>query len=107
AALSVGARPGHYLKSATTTPPPVFARPVVVNILEIDVAASGISFLMQPGNGDLPGEVTRQTTRGFVNSVGAQIGINGDFYNTNPGYPVIGGQNFTRVKHTPASNRNR
>lgn len=102
----VGVTHWQYIQSATDTTPPVFARPIVVNILEIDVAASGISFLMQPGNGDLPGEVTRQTTRGFVNSVGAKIGINGDFYNTNPGYPVIGGQYFTDVNHMGVSNGN-
>jgi len=87
-----------------TTTLPTFAREIVVNILEIDVTAAGINFRMQPSNGALPGEVTRQTTRGFVNSASAQIGINGDFYDTNPPYPSQGGLFFTDVVHINASN---
>jgi hypothetical protein len=81
-----------------------YPRPLVVNLLAIDLTVPGVSFMMQPGNGDLPGEVTRSTTRGFVNSVNGQIGINGDFYNTNPPYPPQGGLYFTDVTHAAASN---
>lgn len=55
-------------------------RPLVIDILRIDPTAPGVQFLLQPGNGPEPGEVRRSTTRGFVDSVGAQIGINGDFF---------------------------
>jgi len=79
-------------------------RALVINILEINPTAAGVSFRMQPGNGTDPGEVTRMTTRSFVDSFGAQIGINGDFYNTNPPYPPDGGQFFTDVVHTGVSN---
>lgn len=81
-------------------------RPVVINIMEIDPSAPGVSFFMQPGNGADPGEVTRTTTRGFVNSAGAQIGINADFYDTSPPYTPSGGNYFTDVVHTGVSNGN-
>lgn len=81
-----------------------YPRELVINLLEIDLTAPGIAFRMQPGNGSLPGEVTRSTTRGFVNSINAQIGINGDFYNTNPPYPPQGSNFFTDVTHVGASN---
>ncbi|HRK31756.1 MAG TPA: phosphodiester glycosidase family protein, partial [Tepidisphaeraceae bacterium] len=86
-----------------TTTLPIFPREIVVNILEVDVTTPGVAFSMQPGNGALPGEVTRQTTRAFVNSAGAQIGINGDFYDTAPPYPSQNGQFFTDVVHINAS----
>lgn len=81
-------------------------RPVVVNILAIDMTAPGISFLMQPGNGSLPGEVTRSTTADFVNSVNAQMGINVGFYDTDPPYSPQNGQYFTDVSYIAASNGN-
>ena len=49
-------------------------------IAEIDPKAAGVSFLVTPSNGDLPGEVTPQTTRDFVTKVGAQLGVNGSFF---------------------------
>lgn len=79
-----------------------FTREVVVNILEIDTQAAGISFRMQDGNGSLPGEVTRTTTRAFTNSIGAQIGINVGFYDTNPPYPSP----YTDLNFIAASNGN-
>jgi hypothetical protein len=94
----------HQLVKAHNEPPgsPTFSWPreLVVNILEINMTAPGISFRMQPGNGALPGEVTRMTTRGFVNSINAQIGVNGDFFNTAPPYPFP----QTDVTHIAASN---
>ena len=91
------------LDGSTSGGPFSLARPLVVNILAIDPTAAGVSFRMQPGNGADPGEVTRATTRSFVNSIGAQIGVNGDFYNTNPPYPPAGGQYFTDVSHNGVS----
>lgn len=84
---------------------PTFSLPreLVVNLIEIDLTAPGVMFRMQPGNGGLPGEVTRSTTRNFVNSINAQIGINGDFYDTAAPYPPQGGLNFTDVTHAGAS----
>jgi hypothetical protein len=100
----VGVTQWQYIQQLGDTTAPVFPREIVVNILEIDTQASGVSFLMQPGNGASPGEVTRQTTRAFVNAVSAQIGINGDFFDTNPPYPPSGGLFFTDVTHVGASN---
>jgi hypothetical protein len=98
----------HQLSRTLNEPPssPTFAWPreLVVHIIEIDTTAPGVQFRMQPGNGPLPGEVTRSTTRNFVNSINAQIGINGDFYDTNPPYPPQNGQFFTDVVHAGASN---
>ena len=91
------------LDGSTAGGPFSLARPLVVNILAIDPTATGVTFRMQPGNGADPGEVTRATTRSFVNSIGAQIGVNGDFYNTNPPYPPAGGQYFTDVSHNGVS----
>lgn len=98
----------HQLTKAYNEPSnsPTFSYPreLAIHVIEIDVTAPGVAFRMQPSNGALPGEVTRATTRGFVNSINAQIGINGDFYDTNPPYPSQGGQFFTDVVHAGASN---
>lgn len=87
---------------------PTFSLPreLVINLIEIDLTAPGVDFRMQPGNGDLPGEVTRSTTRSFVNSAAAQIGINGDFYDTAAPYPPQGSLSFTDVTHAGASDGN-
>lgn len=79
--------------------PPRLPRPVVVNIVEIDVTAPGIRFEMSPGNGDAAGEITRATTRSFVDSIGAQIGVNVGFYDTRANY---GGLN-TDLVHLASS----
>ncbi len=91
----------HYqvIQTADDKNAPVLPRPVVVNILEIDVTAPGVKFEMSPGNGDAPGEITRGTTRKFVDSIGAQIGINVGFYDTRANY---GGLN-TDLVHLAAS----
>lgn len=63
-------------------------RPLSIHVVEIDLSAPGISFMMTPRapgypgpiiNGS-PGETVRQTTRQFANGVSAQIAINGAFY---------------------------
>jgi hypothetical protein len=68
----VGVRVIH---SVTTSP-----RLLDMWIAEIDPKAAGVSFLVTPSNGDLPGEVTPQTTRDFVTKRGAQLGVNGSFF---------------------------
>src|SRR3954468_19542884 len=55
-------------------------RQVDMWIAEIDPGAPGISFLVTPSNGELPGDTTPETTRAFVTRVGAQLGINGSFF---------------------------
>jgi hypothetical protein len=55
-------------------------RQVDMWVVEIDMKAPGISFLVTPSNGDLIGDTTPETTRAFVTRVGAQIGINGSFF---------------------------
>jgi hypothetical protein len=49
-------------------------------IVEIDMAAPGLSFLTTPSNGALVGDTTPQTTRTFVTEIGAQLGINANFF---------------------------
>jgi hypothetical protein len=56
-------------------------RLVDMYIAEIDLSSPGLSFLVSPSNGALPGDSTPQFTRDFVEQVGAQVGINGNFYN--------------------------
>jgi len=60
-------------------------RPLVINLVEIDPTASGVSFTTTPPNGDAPGQYTRQTTSSFVDNVGVSVGINGDFFTTEEG----------------------
>ncbi|MEQ9460953.1 MAG: phosphodiester glycosidase family protein [Phycisphaeraceae bacterium] len=76
-----------------------FPRPVVIHLVEIDPAAPGVSFLMQPGNGPLQGEVTRYTTPNFANTFGTQIALNGDFY-------ADAGAGQANVTHTGVSQGN-
>jgi hypothetical protein len=54
-------------------------------IVEVDMTSPGLSFLVSPSNGALPGDNTPQTTRDFVTQFGAQMGINGAFYNFSTG----------------------
>jgi hypothetical protein len=49
-------------------------------VVEIDMSAPGVSFLVTPSNGDLIGDTTPETTRAFVTREGAQIGINGSYF---------------------------
>src|SRR5947207_888788 len=58
----------------------VVPRPVVMNILEIDLTDPTISMVITPSNGADPGDVNGQTTRQFVTSMGAQIGVNGNLW---------------------------
>jgi hypothetical protein len=63
-------------------------RPMNIWVAQIDLSAPGISFEMTPRSSLYPGptingapaETIRQTTRQFINSVGAQVGINTAFY---------------------------
>jgi exopolysaccharide biosynthesis protein len=55
-------------------------RQVDMWIVEIDMSAPGVSFLVTTSNGDLIGDTTPETTRAFVTREGAQIGINGSFF---------------------------
>src|SRR5688572_19973661 len=53
----------------------VVPRRVVMNIVQIDLAAAGIRFMTTPGNGAAPGEFTAQTTSRFVQEHNLQIGL--------------------------------
>ncbi len=63
-------------------------RPLNINVVEIDLTAPGISFMMSPRAPGYPGpiingspaETIRQTTRSFTNAIGAQIAVNGALY---------------------------
>jgi hypothetical protein len=59
-------------------------RLVDMYVVEIDMTAPGLAVLLSPSNGPLPGDTSPQTTRDFVAQVGAQIGVNGAFYNFAP-----------------------
>jgi hypothetical protein len=96
----VGVTLHQYIQTKNDPDRPYIPREIVVNILEIDVTAPGVQFLMQPGNGPDPGEVSRTPTRTFVNSVGAQMGINVGFYDTAAPYPSP----HTDLNHINVSN---
>jgi len=49
-------------------------------VAEIDLKAPGVSVLVTPSNGELPGDTTPLTVRDFANKAGAQLGINGSFF---------------------------
>jgi hypothetical protein len=55
-------------------------RQVDMFVVEIDMAAPGLSFLATPSNGALVGDTTPKTTRAFITEVGAQMGINASFF---------------------------
>jgi hypothetical protein len=63
------------IHSTATTP-----RLVDMWVVEIDMSAPGLSFLVTPSNGELPGDTAPQTVREFVTLAGAQIGINASFF---------------------------
>ena len=60
-----------------------FARPNVVNVVDIDLSAAGLSFAVTPSNGaSVPGDTVRETPRTFARNLGAQVAINGSFFDT-------------------------
>ena len=62
-----------------------------VDIMEIDLGASGISFATTPSNGSASLDTTRKTTMSFMNSTNTEIAINTMFYGTSGSYAnVIG-----------------
>jgi hypothetical protein len=60
---------------------PGTSTPTVVNAVDINLSAPGIGFAVSPGTtvGGV-GMANVQTTRGFVTGIGAQIGINANFF---------------------------
>lgn len=85
----VGVTQYQYIQKKGDTATPVFAREVIVNILQIDTTAAGIRFQMSGSNGATPGEVTLQKPSAFANAIGAQMVINTGFYDTQPTAPVV------------------
>jgi hypothetical protein len=87
-------------------------RPLSIWVTMIDLSAPGLSFELTPAGPDprpigsnpgfegQPMETIRQTTRTFVDSVGAQIGINGLFYSAQ----TINGVNWANNVGLAASN---
>jgi hypothetical protein len=66
-----------YFKQTVVVP-----RPLAINVIEVDLGAPGIRFQLTEPNGPLAGDTTFETTRSFVNRVGAQVGVNIHFYGT-------------------------
>jgi hypothetical protein len=87
-------------------------RPLNIFVAEINLSAPGLSFQVTPSGPDprpigsnpgfegQPMETVRQTTRQYVDSVGAQIGINGLFYSAQ----TINGVNWANNVGLAASN---
>ncbi|MBA3482908.1 MAG: phosphodiester glycosidase family protein, partial [Pirellulales bacterium] len=55
-------------------------RLIDVFVVEIDLSAPGLSFLVTPSNGALPGDTTPQRTRAFAEQYDAQVAINGSYF---------------------------
>jgi exopolysaccharide biosynthesis protein len=87
-------------------------RPLNIYVAEIDLSAPGLRFQVTPvgpdprpidtntGYSGQPMETIRQTTRQYVDSLGAQIGINADFYD----WQTINGVNWANNRGLAASN---
>jgi hypothetical protein len=56
------------------------------HLIDINLSAPGIRFEVSPGVAGMPGYTQPQTTRDFVGSIGAQVGINANFFGL-PGAP--------------------
>ena len=84
-------------------------RPLKMNIIEIDLTAPGISFLVTPPAG--PRETTNQTTLEFLTQLRAQIAVNAHFFTPWPsdgtGYSWIVGLAASRGTVYSAFERNR
>jgi hypothetical protein len=63
-----------YVRQARSTP-----RPLMVHIVEINLQAPGIGFLVTPGDSSKGMEVTARTTSEFLEEFDLQIAINGSF----------------------------
>src|SRR5262249_10881620 len=57
---------------------PDFARNVRIHVVKIDLSAPFLSFEFTPHTGTR--DTVRQTTLQYLNSVGAQVAINGSFF---------------------------
>lgn len=55
-------------------------RPIDVHIIEIDLWANGLSFLVTPRNGQDGYEQAARTVSNFADEFGVQVAINGDFF---------------------------
>lgn len=66
-----------YLERSESTP-----RPVHIRVVDVDLAAPGIRVVLSPPAGTR--EVVRQTTRGFLAAVGAQVAVNAHFFSPFP-----------------------
>ncbi|MBN1874963.1 MAG: phosphodiester glycosidase family protein [Anaerolineae bacterium] len=57
-----------------------FPRPLMIHIIEIDLTASGIDFLVTPADEESNRELSATTTSEFLEKYALQIAINGDFF---------------------------
>ena len=64
-----------YQRLARTSP-----RPLVIHLLEVDLTAPGIDFLVTPGNTAEGMDLPARTTTQFATEFGPQLAINGSFF---------------------------
>jgi Phosphodiester glycosidase len=57
-------------------------RPLDIHVAIIDMLAPGVRFQASPESPHANDLTVAQTTRSFINGIGAQLGINGDFYSS-------------------------
>jgi len=79
--------------------------PLSYFLVSIDLAAPGLRFTTTAPNGDAPRDTWTETTRDFVGSTGAQLGINASFfsYDNEPHTDVLGLAVSDGVKYSPWS----
>ena len=64
-----------YHRWARSTP-----RPLMIHVIDIDLTAPGIRFLVTPDDGICPLDICAQTTSEFVEKYDLQVAINGSFF---------------------------
>jgi hypothetical protein len=63
-----------YVRQVRSTP-----RPLVIHVVEVDIAAPGVDFLVTPGGETSGVELPARTTSAFLEEFGVQVAINGSF----------------------------
>jgi hypothetical protein len=63
-----------YIRQARSMP-----RPLMIHVVEIDLTAQGIGFLVTPGDDTSGMDLSARTTSAFLEEFGVQVAINGSF----------------------------
>ena len=64
-----------YIREVTAAP-----RPLVLHIIEVDITAPGIGFVVTPGDPNAPRPLRASKTSHFLQRFHAQVAVNGDYF---------------------------